>query len=163
MKIKVLFLFTILTGIAIVLFSVSYNQTWENEPNNNPLQATILGSLGDYLCGFQDFDTSLWGDDYYVFSASAGQTVNVVGDANFPTDIGLIITNMSDFYLVGPIDSRGAGLDEYINGFVVPSNGDYCVVAYEANKMKGSGYTYSLQVTISELPTSVNDIWEVYE
>lgn len=163
MKIKVLFLFTILMGIAIVLFSVSYNQTWETEPNNSPGQATILGSSGDYPCAFQDFDSSPWGDDYYVFSASAGQKVDVVGNADFPTDIAIGITNMSDSLLVGPIDSYGQGHDEYINGFAVPSNGDYCVLAYEATETKGSGYTYSLQVTITESQTSVNGIWEVYE
>ncbi len=154
MKKKFLFLFLVLLFIstAMIVFPASYYQSWEDEPNNSPGQANTLGSTGTYPCGFQTFDTSTYGDDYFKFSAVAGQTVSVTGNANYPTDLGLILTDMSDTWLVGPIDSGGQGTNEYISGYTIPSDGDYCIVAYEALLMKGSGYTYTLSVTISEPP-----------
>lgn len=150
MKSKILFFSILIICITTIMFPVSYNQTWEDEPNNTPGQATALGSSGAFPCAFQDFDSSPWGDDYYSFSATAGQTLDVVGNANYPTDIALIITDMSDNWLAGPVDAHGAGQDEYINGFVIPTTGSYCVLAYEATQTKGSGFTYSLQVTITD-------------
>jgi len=150
MKLKVLFFSILIICITTIMFPVSYNQTWEVEPNNSPGQATVLGSSGDFPCAFQDFDPSSFGDDYYSFSATAGQTVDVVGNANYPTDIAIVITDMSGTWLVGPADTGLAGQDEHINGYVIPMNGDYCVLAYEATETKGSGYTYSLQVTITD-------------
>jgi len=152
MKLKVLFLLVLLVSFAMIAFPASYTQTTEDEPNDSPGQATTLGASGIYPCSFQSWDSTLLGDDYYVFSATAGQTVDVNADPNSQTDIGIDITDMSGNLLVNPpfgVDNAGIGGNEYI-GYSILSTGSYCILAWEATAFKSPLTGYVLYVTITD-------------
>jgi hypothetical protein len=127
----------------------------ESEPNNDYTTADAV-SLGDAATGAID-PAGDW--DWFVFSATAGQYIEVDVDAE---EVGSDLDSYMFLYASDGVtelaenDDWGDWYDSRI-GYTIPTTGNYYIALREYSDPNAGGPTYTYTVTFDTLPPAVGD------